>query len=204
MRNLTSHIHWVVPLLLSYTLRDVSFAEVGRICRVAFREPMHLCTCVREEGDDGETTHSETPSLMSYTLRYVSFTEVGNICRVPLREPMHLCTCVSHSCTQGTFPPPGGDIFLVSSIFRGHVRYFFCRKKIVLDWGDLFRGQGGKRNENGYKKNQFFSPHVRYVWYRTTKWHPWILLVFCLLLIDKARSKNKTYIWLSVWWKTKT
>jgi hypothetical protein len=26
----------------------------------------------------------------------------------------------------------------------------------------------------------------------------------CLLLIDKAKTKDKTYIWLSVWWKTKT
>jgi hypothetical protein len=50
---------------------------------------MHLCTCVIEEGGDGETTYSETPSLMSYTRRYVSFTEVGSVCRVALREPMH-------------------------------------------------------------------------------------------------------------------
>jgi hypothetical protein len=27
---------------------------------------------------------------------------------------------------------------------------------------------------------------------------------FCLLLIDKTRAKDKTYIWVSVWWKTKT
>ncbi len=26
----------------------------------------------------------------------------------------------------------------------------------------------------------------------------------CLLLIDKSRTKDKTYIWLSVWWKTIT
>jgi hypothetical protein len=30
--------------------------------------------------------------------------------------------------------------------------YFFCRKKKVLDWGDLYRGQGKKRDEKG----QFF------------------------------------------------
>jgi hypothetical protein len=30
---------------------------------------MHLCTCVREEGDDGEDVCSETPSLLSYTRR---------------------------------------------------------------------------------------------------------------------------------------
>jgi hypothetical protein len=51
---------------------------------------------VREEGDDGEVSRSETPSLLSYTLTYVSFTEVVRVfCQVPLREPIHLCTCVS-------------------------------------------------------------------------------------------------------------
>jgi hypothetical protein len=53
---------------MSYILRDVSFTEVGSVCRVALREPMHLCTCVSEEGVDGETACSETPSLLSYTL----------------------------------------------------------------------------------------------------------------------------------------
>ena len=38
---------------------------------------MHLCTCVSEEGDDGEAPSPETPSLLSYTLRYISFAEVG-------------------------------------------------------------------------------------------------------------------------------
>jgi hypothetical protein len=51
---MVSHIHWVVSFLLSYILRFVSFAEVGSVCRVALREPMHLCTCVSEEGGDGE------------------------------------------------------------------------------------------------------------------------------------------------------
>ena len=40
------------PSLLSYTLRYVSFAEVGSFCRVALREPMYLCTCVSEEVGD--------------------------------------------------------------------------------------------------------------------------------------------------------
>jgi hypothetical protein len=79
---------------MSYILRYVSFAEVGRICRAVFREPMNLCTYVSEEGDDGEATCSETPSLLSYILRYDSFVEVDRICRAVLREPMHLCTCV--------------------------------------------------------------------------------------------------------------
>jgi hypothetical protein len=33
---------------------------------------MHLCTCVSEEGCDGEAACSETPSLLSYTLTYKS------------------------------------------------------------------------------------------------------------------------------------
>ncbi len=90
LRNPTPHIHWVTPLLLSYTLRYVSFAEVDRVYRVVFREPIHLCTCVSEEGGDGEAARSETPSLLPCTLRYVSFAEVGSVCRVALREPMHL------------------------------------------------------------------------------------------------------------------
>ncbi len=35
------------PSLLSYTLRYVSLAELGTLCRVGLRDPMHLCTCVR-------------------------------------------------------------------------------------------------------------------------------------------------------------
>ena len=42
------------PSLLSYTLRYISFAEVGSVCRVVLREPMHLCACVSEEGGDRE------------------------------------------------------------------------------------------------------------------------------------------------------
>jgi len=40
------------------------------------REPMHLCTCVSEEGGGGEAACSGTPSLSAYILRYVSFAEV--------------------------------------------------------------------------------------------------------------------------------
>jgi hypothetical protein len=50
------------PSLLSYILRYISFAEVGRICRAVLREPMHLCTCVSEKGGGGEAAWSETPS----------------------------------------------------------------------------------------------------------------------------------------------
>ncbi len=76
--------HSETTSLLSYTLRYVSFVEVDRIYRVVLREPMHLCTCVSEEGGDGEPARSETASLLSYTLRYVSFTEVGSIFFYPL------------------------------------------------------------------------------------------------------------------------
>ena len=85
----------------TYILRCVSFAEVGRVCRVALREPMHLCTCVSEEEGDEEAAFSEMPSLLSYTLRCVNFAEVGRVCRVALREPMHLCTCVSEEGGDG-------------------------------------------------------------------------------------------------------
>jgi hypothetical protein len=56
---------------------------------------MHLCTCVREVGGDGEGADTESPSLVSYTLRYISLTDLDIVCRVGLREPMNLCTCVS-------------------------------------------------------------------------------------------------------------
>jgi hypothetical protein len=70
---------------------------------------MHLCTCVSEEGGDGEDVCSETPSLLSYTLRYVSFAEVDSVCRVTLREPMHLCTCVSKEVGDREGAGEGGD-----------------------------------------------------------------------------------------------
>ena len=78
------------PSLPSYTLRFVSLAELGTLCRVGLREPMHLCAYM----DRGEDADSEAPSLLSYTLRYVSLAELGTVCRVGLREPMHLCACV--------------------------------------------------------------------------------------------------------------
>jgi hypothetical protein len=40
----------------------------------------HLDTSVsREEGGDGEGAGSEAPSLLSYTRRYVSLTELGHV-----------------------------------------------------------------------------------------------------------------------------
>ncbi len=62
---------------------------------------MHLCTCVSEEGGDGEDERSETTSLLSNTHRCVSFAEVGRVCRVVFREPMYLCTCVSEEGDDG-------------------------------------------------------------------------------------------------------
>jgi hypothetical protein len=70
-----------------------------------------------------------------------------------------------------TFPTPGEDISLISSIFRDTLDYFFDEKKKVLDWGDLSRGQGGKRDEKGQKIFffQFFSPYVWYVYNKINK-----------------------------------
>ena len=39
---------------------------------------MYLCTCVSEEGGDGESAGSEALSLLSYTLRYVSLADLGS------------------------------------------------------------------------------------------------------------------------------
>ena len=89
------------PSLPSYTLRYVSLAELGTLCRVGLREPMHLCAYM----DRGEDADSEAPSLLSYTLRYVSLTELGTLCRVGLRDPMHLCTCVREEGGAGRVWP---------------------------------------------------------------------------------------------------
>ena len=70
--------------LTSYTLRYVSLAELGTLCRVVLREPMHLCACVSEEGRDGEGVDLEAPSLSSYILRYVSLAELDTLSRVGL------------------------------------------------------------------------------------------------------------------------
>ena len=40
--------------LLSYTLRYVSLVDLDRLCQLGVRKPIHLCTCVGEEGGDGE------------------------------------------------------------------------------------------------------------------------------------------------------
>jgi hypothetical protein len=40
---------------------------------------MHLCTCVSEEGGDGESEGSETLSLLSYTLGYVSLADLDRL-----------------------------------------------------------------------------------------------------------------------------
>jgi hypothetical protein len=51
--------------------------EEGGDGEVVCSETPSLCTCVIEEGGDGEDPCSETSSLLSYTLRYVSFGEVA-------------------------------------------------------------------------------------------------------------------------------
>jgi hypothetical protein len=117
-------IHWVTSFVLSYIHRYISFGEVGRICRTVFREPMHLCTFVSEEGDSGEAPCSETPSLMSYILRNVSFAEVGRICRAVLREPMHRCTCVSENGGDGeaAIPPMSEFLFFHNNLTSNAIK----------------------------------------------------------------------------------
>ena len=41
------------PSLLSYILRYISLSELDTLCRVGFRDPIHLCTSVNEEGGPG-------------------------------------------------------------------------------------------------------------------------------------------------------
>jgi hypothetical protein len=36
------------PSLMSYILRYICLGELGTLCRVGLRDPMHLCTCVSE------------------------------------------------------------------------------------------------------------------------------------------------------------
>jgi hypothetical protein len=93
----------------SYTLRYVSLAELGHVCQFGFRQPMHLCVCVSEEGGDGEGSDSEASSLLSCTLRYVSLAELVHECQFGLREPMHLCACVSEEVGDGEGAEEGGD-----------------------------------------------------------------------------------------------
>jgi hypothetical protein len=67
---------WLEVMKTFGTSTEDSFTELGRVCRVALREPMHLCTYLSEEGGDREAARSETPTLLTYTLRCVSFVEV--------------------------------------------------------------------------------------------------------------------------------
>ena len=48
---------------------------------------MHLCTCVSEEGADGEGTVSEASSLLSCTLIYVSLADLSRMARQYLAVP---------------------------------------------------------------------------------------------------------------------
>jgi hypothetical protein len=48
----------------------------------------------------------------------------------------------------------------------------------------------------GRRYNELQCPIPRKLW--------WVETLFCLLWIKKGRGKDKTYIWVSVWWKTET
>jgi hypothetical protein len=88
-------------MLCTCVSRYVSLTDLDTLYRVGWRDPIHLCTYVNEEGGDGETVVSEASALFSYTLRYVSLTELGTLCRVGLRDPMHLCACVIEEVGTG-------------------------------------------------------------------------------------------------------
>ncbi len=65
--------------LCCHTHLDTSVSWRWTQCQFGFREPIHLCVCITEEGGDGKGTGSEASSLLSYTLRYVSLTEVDTM-----------------------------------------------------------------------------------------------------------------------------
>jgi hypothetical protein len=104
-----------------------------------------LCTCVIEEGWDGEGTGSEVSSLLSYTLRYVIWCCLLLIDKTRSKDKTYFWMSVwwkTHKCVY---------VFITNWV---------CSLWIEKDWQ-------------------------------------------CLLWIKKARTKDKTYIWVSVWWKTK-
>jgi hypothetical protein len=49
--------------LLSYTFRYVSLTDLDIVYQFGSWELIHLCTCVNEEGVDGEGTESDGPTL---------------------------------------------------------------------------------------------------------------------------------------------
>ncbi len=81
---------------------------------------MYLCTCVSEEGGDGEGTGSEDLSLMSYTLTYVSLTDVVRTCQV--ESSMYLCTSVSEQGGDGEGTDLQ-DLSLLSYTLYGQMYY---------------------------------------------------------------------------------
>jgi hypothetical protein len=68
-----------------------------------------LCTCVSEEGGDGEGESSETPSLLSNTLRYVSFAKLGHVFQFGLRAGTRGRggTLLQGKSIRGGTPPTG-------------------------------------------------------------------------------------------------
>jgi hypothetical protein len=74
--------------LLSHTLRYVSLAELGNVCQVGSREPMHLFTCVSEEGVDGEGADSD----ISAVTRLNNFFSFFSFCKFPCLRPVSVFT----------------------------------------------------------------------------------------------------------------
>jgi hypothetical protein len=54
LRNLHVSPTRVCVIPTSYILKDISFTQADSVCRVAFREPIHQCTHVSEEGVTGK------------------------------------------------------------------------------------------------------------------------------------------------------
>jgi hypothetical protein len=77
-----------------------------------------LCTCMSEEGWDGEGVDSEESSLLSYPLRYVSLSEVDTVCQFGFREPMYLCVSVDEEGGNGE-----GLVPVSSSLVSYTLRY---------------------------------------------------------------------------------
>ena len=75
--------------MLSDTFRYINLAELDLVL-VAWRGPMHLCACVREERGDGESAGSQA---LSDTFRCINLAELA------LGLVVDRCTCV-HVCAR--------------------------------------------------------------------------------------------------------
>jgi len=117
-----------------------------------------LCTCVNEEGGDGEGESSEVPSLLSYTLRYVSLAELVHVCQFGLREPIHLCACVSEEGGDGegagSEAPSLLSYTLTTECRKRNVKKLNLQEKIFKKYQDLVINQSTSSTEETGCKRQ--------------------------------------------------